>query len=640
MKHTQLLIGGALALSSVWALAQDAPESLLPPGFDKPAFKSGSGRSAAPAPKPAPAARTEPAAKAATAPKPAAVTAEPASSPDTAVVQSIVQSGSGTSSAETSGSATAKPARIPTIEELEKLAPEELEEALGIKPQFTMVAATRRSLNHIGVLGAGEGGLPSGSLGGQSATLIRAALAGNKGALVSRWGHILLRRALVSRLDSPETMKPAEFAALRAALLVRMGEGEAARALVQDIDPGNYSPELSQAAFDSYLATADLTGICPVVTAQSDKKDDEQWQVLRSICSAFRGEGNTALSQIERQAKSASTLQPIDYLLAQKYAGAAGKARRAVKIEWDGVKGMSPLRYALTIGVGLVPSEALMKNSGLQYHYVAASAPMLGLGQRADAADFAGGAGILSSAAMVDTYSQIYADQDITGDWAARANLLHDAYAAGDAASRLAAMKKLWDSAGGPQQRYARQVLTAYAAARLPAESGLSGDAGDLIASMLAAGLDANAMRWSSLAKVGSPEWAMLALATPTPSVAVEVGDLKSFYSNDNSADARRSAFLLAGLAGLERVTPDTIKDFSDKLGIDLKRQTGWTRLIDQSADVGNPALVALLAGLGMQGNSWEKMTPVYLYHIVSALRRTGFEAEARMIAAEAIARS
>ena len=52
-----------------------------------------------------------------------------------------------------------------------------------------------------------------------------------------------------------------------------------------------------------------------------------------------------------------------------------------------------------------------------------------------------------------------------------------------------------------------------------------------------------------------------------------------------------------------------------------------------------NPALVALLAGLGMQGTSWEQMTPLHLYHITAALTRVGLEAEARMIAAEAVAR-
>ena len=61
--------------------------------------------------------------------------------------------------------------------------------------------------------------------------------------------------------------------------------------------------------------------------------------------------------------------------------------------------------------------------------------------------------------------------------------------------------------------------------------------------------------------------------------------------------------------------------------------------MIDKAAEYRNPALVALLAGLGMQGDGWERMTPRNLYHIVSALNRAGLSAEARMIAAEAVAR-
>jgi len=34
------MLGAGLALTSVWAIAQDAPESLLPPGFDRPSAKS------------------------------------------------------------------------------------------------------------------------------------------------------------------------------------------------------------------------------------------------------------------------------------------------------------------------------------------------------------------------------------------------------------------------------------------------------------------------------------------------------------------------------------------------------------------------------------------------------------------------
>ncbi len=41
-----------------------------------------------------------------------------------------------------------------------------------------------------------------------------------------------------------------------------------------------------------------------------------------------------------------------------------------------------------------------------------------------------------------------------------------------------------------------------------------------------------------------------------------------------------------------------------------------------------------------MQGSGWERMTPLHLYHIVRALDAVGMNAEARMIAAEAVARA
>ena len=92
-------------------------------------------------------------------------------------------------------------ARIPTLRELEAMSPDQLDELLGLKPKFDMPGAARRSMSRVGVLSATEGGLPSQSVARQPANLVRAALDGNKGVLVSRWGHILLRRALASRLD-------------------------------------------------------------------------------------------------------------------------------------------------------------------------------------------------------------------------------------------------------------------------------------------------------------------------------------------------------------------------------------------------------------------------------------------------------
>lgn len=613
MRRLGLLLGGAaLALSSAWAIAQDAPESLLPPGFDKPAAKPNKANPPAAQP----------------------VTVTRGSGAPQAVASPVVQPLPGTASAP----AAAPGVRLPSLKELEGMTPDQIDELLGLKPKFDIPPAARRSLQQVGIVSLAEGGFAHGSLAGQNASLVRATLDGNKGNLVSRWGHILVRRALASRLDAPAGINPADFAAMRASLLVRMGEGEAARALVQDVDAGNYTPALTQAALDAYAFTADITGICPVIAIQGGIRKDADWQVLRAICGAFQGSGTSAMAQLDRM-QGGGVWPKIDMLLAQKYAGSAGNARRAVKIEWDGVNDMSPWRYALTIAVGLEPPQSLMRDAGPRYVYAAATAPMLGLTSRAAGADGAAGAGILSSAAMVDLYGQIYAQNDITGDWQTRAETLRAAYVAQTPAERLAAMRKLWDEATDPQQRYSRQVLTAYAAARLPVSSEFAKDAPDIIASMLAAGLDRNALRWAGQAESGSLAWALLALAAPVRANQVDSGELDSFYSGDRSSGYRKTRFLLAGLAGLGRADGGTVRNLAGKLKVDFGRQTRWTRMIDAAAAVNNQALVALLAGVGMQGNGWDKMTSVHLFHIVAALQRVGLGAEARMIAAEAVAR-
>ena len=613
MKKAHLLIGAALALTSAWAIAQDAPESLLPPGFDRPAAPP----------------RREPA-------SPPPSSSQSTSSAPRITAQPVIQAApDGTT--ETPSLAAGRP--LPSLKELEAMSPEELDVLLGLKPKSDMPAAARRALKQNGLLDSSEGGLEAWSLAGQNPALVRAAITGNKGQMVSRWGHILLRRALVSRLDAPAGIMPADFVAMRAALLLRMGEGEAARALVQDVDSENYSPDLTQAAIDAYLFTADVTGLCPVLTTQGATRKDPQWLVLKSVCSAFAGDESAAMTQLDRQTY-AGALPKIDMLLAQKYAGAAGKGRRAVTIDWTGVNELTPFRYALALGTGITPPDALLKDAGPQYAAITATAPMAGLTARAAAADRAGQAGILSSAAMVDLYGQIFDADDITGEWADRASQLRDAYVAETPEARLAAMKQLWDGAGDPVQRYSRQVLTAYSAARLPASSGLAADAGPLIAAMLAAGLDANALRWAGVVEQGSEGWGLLALADPRGAVPVSASAIEDFHGNDASDNSRKSAFLLAGLAGLGRMQDGQARELAGKLEIDLAGQTRWTRLIDRAAQVDNQGMVCLLASLGMQGDGWQRMTPRYLYHIVSALHRVGLGAEARMIAAEAVARA
>jgi hypothetical protein len=599
-----LLAGVLLAVSSTLVLAQ--PKSLLPPGFDNPT----------PTPTPAPAPRPTAA--------PAAVPAQGG--------PGVLQPLPGTSPSQAN---VPLPSNLPPVSELEKMDPDQLDELFGLKPKYDIPPGAQRALVKVGVIGVGEGGFPSHALEGQPASLIRAALAGTTGPLVSRWGHILLRRALASRLNAPQGMDPVEFAALRADLLNRMGEGAVARALVQDVDSANYNPQLAAAAFNAYIETGDLVGICPVEQLNSKLLATPHWKLMDAVCAAFNGEGRRAESDLDK-ALSRGTAPRIDVLLAQRYAGAAGEGQKSVTIEWDDVDQMTPWRLALSRALGIdIPDKLMPKATSTLFRndVLYPATPLL---RRVAAADAAARDGILSSAAMIDLYSQLWSDADTDSGDKRDARQLREAYVASDPKARMSAMQSLW---GGTTPEYGRQVLTAYAAARLPVDKDLADKAAPIIASMLSAGLDRNAMRWAGLVDEGSQGWALLALAQPNRQGSVPSSAVDTFVGNDKSGDQRKSRFLLAGLAGLGRLDAGEVRSFSGRLGIDLDRPTRWSQAIDMAGQYRNPALVALLAGLGMQGSGWDKMTARHLFHIVRALDQAGLGAEARMIAAEAVAR-
>ena len=608
MRRAIFLAGAALALTSTLALA--APESLLPGQYDDPA--------PAPAPRPAPA--------------PAPVPVAPTAPGSSLVIQPLP-------GPELTGPVApiALPPNFPTLAELEAMDEDEIDELLGLKPKFDIPPAARRAVRQVGVIDVAEGGFAAGLLDNQPPALIRAAIAANRGPLVSRWGHILLRRALASRMDAPRGMNPVTFAALRAALLNRMGEGQTARALVQDVDSANYDTALASAAFDAYLATGDLLGMCPVAQLRSTLRDDAEWRMTRWICASYSGSGREAERQLQRMLYYGEAPR-IDALLAQRFAGAAGEGRREVTIEWNGVEELTPWRFALSRALGVDLPQTLRGAAPARFDFADVLTPAVPLQDRIAAADRAGARGVLSASAMVDLYSQLWAE-DIDRDTRTGAANLREAYVAQDPAARLAAIQELWGGDDLGDTGYGRRVLTAYAAARLPVNDTLVDDAGPIVGSMLAAGLDRNAMRWGAVVPEGGLAWALLALAQPQRRSQVGSGAVGNFVDDDGSQEQRKSQFLVAGLAGLGRLDAGTVSSLSSQLDINLTRESPWSRKIDRAAELNNPALVALLVGLGMQGSGWDKMTARHLYHIVRALDRVGLNAEARMIAAEAVAR-
>ncbi|MEN7536288.1 hypothetical protein [Aurantiacibacter flavus] len=622
MKRTALLLAGvALACTSAtFALA--APEDLLPPSFGN----------APPPPPPSPA----------PSPSPRASSGTPAARPSTVsgpsvdtgsnsnpVVQPLPGPGEDLPVADSGR--VSLPEGFPTLAELEAMEPDEIDQVLGLTPKYDIPPGARRSMEKVGVLSSAEGGFHSRSFAGQPARLVEAALEAAKGPMISRWGHILLRRVLASRLDAPEGMDPAGFAAMRASALNAMGEETVARALVQDVDGSNYNRALTDAAMESYLATGDILGMCPVARLQPLLREDGEWEMIQGLCLAYDGQVRSGERRLQK-VLGTQMAPTIDVRLAQRFAGAAGEGRRAVNIEWDGVEDLTPWRFGLARALGAdIPESLRRPGQQPELDIAEVQIPASPLLDRIKAADVAAERGIFSAAAMVDLYSLLYASDLYDAGAKAPARQLRAAYAAADVTQRIAAMRSLWTANPG----YGSRVLTAYAAARIEPSEALADDAGELIASMLTAGLDRNAMRWSGVVEDGSLGWALLSLARPAGRAPVSAGAVESFAD----VSERKARFLLAGLAGLGRLSDDDARNLASNLDTSLDRTGPWRAKIERAAATDNAALVALLAGVGMQGQSWAGMTPRQLYTIVRSLDQVGLSAEARMIAAEAVAR-
>ena len=88
------------------------------------------------------------------------------------------------------------------------------------------------------------------------------------------------------------------------------------------------------------------------------------------------------------------------------------------------------------------------------------------------------------------------------------------------------------------------------------------------------------------------------------------------------------------------RLSADDIERAAKALDVRIGAENTWTRAIDRAAADGQQGMVVVLAAIGMQTPRWDGVPPAMLYRIVGALRAVGLEGEARMIAAEALARA
>ncbi len=460
--------------------------------------------------------------------------------------------------------------------------------------------------------------------------------------LASRWAHIALRNALLAETRAPRNVNPVDWTAERAWLLLRMGEADAARMLVSGVDVDRFTPKMFQVAVQSALANADPSGLCPL---QDGIREHEArvFPLVDAMCASLSGEPESAAVQIE-QARRRGRIGGIDLVLAQKVVGAG--ADTAVTVEWEPVNRLTSWRFGLATATGMMPPDRLLQSASPQVRAWQARAPILSPQQRLDSARIATGLGVLSSQSLVDLYSIIYDATDPDQLSETDAWQLRLAFVGKDRDTRMAAIRRLWSIGNGPLQREASRAMAARAASRIAPDAELQEHAPELIASMLAAGYDREAARWIGPVRrmderFADLSWAMLAVGAPqTNGLDLSFGRVNAFISRDQSPGKKRSALLVAGLAALGRLDGRSADRLNRRHGLAIGHRSRWTRLIDGSAALGQSGSVLVLAGTGFQATDFERLPASHLYHAVAALNRTRQVFTARMIAAEALART
>ena len=615
-RNKGLLGAAALAVLATAALAQERPTSILPPGFGEapppppvaPAPAKASGSSTPKGSTGAPPAATDP-----LSPAPD----EPVAAPGTGEDQ--------TSETDSLSAADLAAADIPQAKELPDTA--------------------RRDPSLVGRLDPAAIGIGADPWRAASGRFLEVAMRRTNGAMPSRWLHIALRNALLAKAPTPYGVDPADWVAERGWLLLRMGEAEASRMLVSGVDVADFTPKLRQVAVQSALANADPAGLCPLRDGL-DEVEPRIAALVDAICASLSGNAATAAADID-DARRRGRPGGIDVSLADKLVGAGADTARAVTIEWAPVDRLNSWRFGLASASGIAVPDRLFSASAPQFRAWQARAPMLTVDQRLSAARTATGLGVFSGQSLVDVYSALYDRTDPDDLSQTDAWQLRVAFLGRDQAARLTAMRKLWGDASdaSPEHEGARAML-AIAASQVRADAKLGDDAPNLIASLLAGGMDDAVSRWAPVLD-GMDQatqdrcWALVALGAASPAgIDLSESRVDGFIKRDDSPGKRRSALLLAGLVGTERIDGQLGFRLSTRYGLGLERHNSWTDLIDGAAARGQGGTATVLAGLAFRADRWSGIPPLFVYHAVKALRKTDQSFNARMIAAEALSRS
>jgi len=232
---------------------------------------------------------------------------------------------------------------------------------------FDLPSATGRTVDVAGPLTTAIGGYGIGAFGGSNARFVSGLMRRMDTPLASRWAHIVLRRALLSKSAAPAGVNPADWIAARAGLLLRLGEIDGAKALVDFVPTDRFTPLLYRIAGQVQFAAADPAGMCPIAATGVSVSPDPLWRLSEAMCAALTGDDVSAARGFDALHEKGD-VDAFDLRLGERVAALAGTGGRAANINWDEVDGLTPYRFGITAAAGVAVPPALLTSFAVSSH--------------------------------------------------------------------------------------------------------------------------------------------------------------------------------------------------------------------------------------------------------------------------------
>lgn len=501
----------------------------------------------------------------------------------------------------------------------------------------------------VGLHGPETGGFDESLWAASSGPFVRDLMRGMSAPTASRWGHVLLRRALLSRTPTPDGALPANFVAERAHLLLRMGEAEGARRLTAQVPVTSFTRRMFEVAPHAYMAAGDVPGLCPLVQTGITVSSDPVWPLTSAVCAALQGDDAGAMLTLDRERENRSA-KHFDIQLAEVVSTTLAGGDRGVNAVWPQNAKLTTYRLSMALAGGVeVPRQRLTTANSAVKGWLTRQG-VVPLAVRLEAARTAAATGVLPTQELINLWSLQAAGIDETAIRALPVGKLRTAYQSKTPVERVQALRALWDGAATPEDKVALLLVASDAAARLPRDKVLLDAAPEIGRSLLLAGDIPAAKAWYALARAEArarnPQagaalmglWPLVATADAHGRIPHSVGlfELWDDSQEGNRADkARRRELVSAALTGL-RILP--MADMPRSARIELVNN-GFTRRLREAANAGRKGEVILLAGVGL-GKDAATVSPAYLHEIVGALANVGLRREAGLIAAEILIRN